>query len=232
MRDDNFQPVTLDEAIDRGFPTLRECVLNQARDGMPEWWSIVPSFLYVITGRDEHAALASAPLVDEIATLDVPFEWLELLERLRDELDRLDALDAGPLDPADEEPEVEPDADTPPLTSCLIAGTPEDLNLLSQFTRRRMNEENEKDEPDFQRAQRDIVRAAQSLGLRITRHDDSGAANTSAVVHQRGRSSGRSRRLGARSARSPGRSSGDDDPHEHVLDLRELIRSLVGKRRL
>lgn len=96
--DGSYEFLTLAEAVDRGLPVVRACLLEQAKLGD---FMCVPTLLYLATGRDEHAVNASAPLVDELceAGVTVPVEWFEQLEALKDEMtDEERALDAEPDD--------------------------------------------------------------------------------------------------------------------------------------
>lgn len=81
------EPLTIGTAIERGFEVFRACMLNETSMGV-EAYRIVASLLWIATERDEHAVLASAPLIEELRAegVRVPVEWVERLEALIEEL--------------------------------------------------------------------------------------------------------------------------------------------------
>lgn len=97
-----YEAVTLGEAIDRGFEVVRACMLDATRHGVPAY-AAVASLLWMITRRDDHAVLASRPLVDELeaAGVTIPADWVERLEALVREIYSAAAeSNAEPMEPS------------------------------------------------------------------------------------------------------------------------------------
>lgn len=251
------EPLAMSEAIERGWETLRACLLNEAPT--PDAFMLMPTLLYLATGQeDPHAALASRPLYDELVDEGVDLSgWVEPLEALREEMadaardflaqstngsppahyrfasgDEPDEDCSEPLAVARDENKADAESHGLKITEHgdgrrTVTGPPEDLNRWFIESNKRLMQAQE---PGASK----LVRTASRLPARTT------SAPTTPVAAVARSSTGNTRSPSSRRTRtsrgSPARlsGSGDDDlPHERPLARlgRALARLLLGGRR-
>lgn len=86
LPDGTLARISLVEAVEAGFATLREWALEQRVLG---WSGLVPALNFLAAGREEHLVLADRQLLRELEAegVRIPASWVERLEVLEREME-------------------------------------------------------------------------------------------------------------------------------------------------